>query len=449
MKISNGTNSPKTPLIRDVYEDTFLSEIKLLSSYLDEYNYIGMDTEFPGTCFKLSSYSPDFYYRSIKKNADELKLIQLGITLCNSKGEYPPECSTWQFNFQFDLKCDTFSQDSISLLMNSGINFEIHKTKGIPHELFAEYFIVSGLLLNPHINWISYHGSSDFAYLLRLALNTPLPKTEIEFTSALELYFPNHFDIKILIHGKEQFKGGLNKLAQCLDIYRTGEVHQAGSDSIVTVELFFALLTNKIVTVDTVKKLKNVIYGIGEGEDNKETINYIMFDDNVLTMKNEYEQQQKAVMNVRDVALNGTSTLSNVTTATTVTNANVATAYNVAIHNNTQQQQQQQQTTFNTASPYTPSTPTHNMNNRSQMYYPYMNYAKQSVTGGNSNNSNSNYMLNNVNLSKPMSNVNVVAPTATTSANAMPPMSPIPSMNPPSHQMNGNNLFRSYYTSYV
>ena len=436
MKISNGTNSPKTPLIRDVYEDTFLSEIKLLSSYLDEYNYIGMDTEFPGTCFKLSSYSQDFYYRSIKKNADELKLIQLGITLCNSKGEYPPECSTWQFNFQFDLKCDTFSQDSISLLMNSGINFEVHKTKGIPHELFAEYFIVSGLLLNPHINWISYHGSSDFAYLLRLALNTPLPKSENEFTSALELYFPNHFDIKILIHGKEQFKGGLNKLAQCLDIYRTGEVHQAGSDSIVTVELFFALLTNKIVTVDTVKKLKNVIYGIGEGEDNKETINYIMFDDNVLTMKNEYEQQ-KTVMTAQNVNVPATSTLSTVTTTTTVTPAtNVATTYNVAIHNT----QQQQQTTFNTASPYTPSTPTHNMNNRNQMYYPYMNYGKQSVTGSNS----SNYMLNNVNISKTMSNV--AAPTATTSANAM---SPIPSMNPPSHQMNGNNLFRSYYTSYV
>ena len=447
MKISNGTNSPKTPLIRDVYEDTFLSEIKLLSSYLDEYNYIGMDTEFPGTCFKLSSYSQDFYYRSIKKNADELKLIQLGITLCNSKGEYPPECSTWQFNFQFDLKCDTFSQDSISLLMNSGINFEVHKTKGIPHELFAEYFIVSGLLLNPHINWISYHGSSDFAYLLRLALNTPLPKSENDFTNTLELYFPNHFDIKILIHGKEQFKGGLNKLAQCLDIYRTGEVHQAGSDSIVTVELFFALLTNKIVTVDTVKTLKNVIYGIGEGEDNKETINYIMFDDNVLAMKNEYEQQ-KTVMTARDVGIPGTSTLSTVTTSTTA--ANVATAYNVAIHNT--QQQQQQQTTFNTASPYThntPSTPTHNinnMNNRNQMYYPYMNYGKQSVTGSSSSNS-SNYMLNNVNISKPMSNV--VAPTATTSANAMPPMSPIPSMNPPSHQMNGNNLFRSYYTSYV
>lgn len=165
MKISTGANSPKRTSIREIYKDNFISEIKLMSSYLDEYNYIGMDTEFPGTCFKLSSYSQDFYYRSIKKNADELKLIQLGITLCNSKGEYPPECSTWQFNFHFDLKADTFAQDSITLLINSGINFELLKTKGIPHHLFAEYFIVSGLLLNPHIYWVSYHGSSDFAYL--------------------------------------------------------------------------------------------------------------------------------------------------------------------------------------------------------------------------------------------------------------------------------------------
>ena len=426
MKISNGTNSPKNTIIRDVYEENFISELKTMSSYLDEYNYIGMDTEFPGTCFKLSSYSQDFYYRSIKKNADELKLIQLGITLCNSKGEYPPECSTWQFNFQFDLKCDTFSQDSISLLMNSGINFEIHKSKGIPHELFAEYFIVSGLLLNPNINWISYHGSSDFAYLLQLALNTPLPKSENEFTSALELYFPNHFDIKILIHGKEQFKGGLNKLAQCMDIYRTGEVHQAGSDSIVTVELFFALLTNKIVSIDTVKKLKNVIYGIGEGEDNKETINYTLFDDNALAMKNEYEQ--KASLTAQ--TMNTTSTPPNATPPTTTT------SYNVAIHT----AQQPQQTAFNTSYTHnTPTTPTHNINNRNQVYYPYMNYAKQNVTPN-------NYMLNPVNVNV---NVNANKPLPTSNANPMPPMSPIPTMNPPSHQMNGNNLFRSYYTSYV
>lgn len=33
-----------------------------------------------------------------------LKLIQIGITLSNEKGEVPKENLTWQFNFKFDLK---------------------------------------------------------------------------------------------------------------------------------------------------------------------------------------------------------------------------------------------------------------------------------------------------------------------------------------------------------
>ena len=406
MKISTGANSPKRTNIREIYKDNFISEIKLMSSYLDEYNYIGMDTEFPGTCFKLSSYSQDFYYRSIKKNADELKLIQLGITLCNSKGEYPPECSTWQFNLHFDLTTDTFAQDSITLLMNSGINFELLKTKGIPHHLFAEYFIVSGLLLNPNIYWVSYHGSSDFAYLLRLALNTPLPKTEIEFTNTLALYFPNHFDIKILIHGKNQFKGGLNKLAQCLDIYRTGEVHQAGSDSVVTIELFFALMANKIISLEMISRLKNVIYGIGNGEDNKETINYIPFEDGVLVMKNEYEQ--KASSN----------------------NA----SYNIGIIN-TQQQIPNSYGHYNIGEPTTPPHTIKSNSNHSQSYYPYMNYAKQSL-----NSSYNNIVTNTPN--KLSANIN---------GDAQPMQ--VEYLNTSAHQISSNsnssNIFQGYYPGYV
>jgi CCR4-NOT transcription complex subunit 7/8 len=35
---------------------------------------------------------------------NELKIIQLGITLANKNGEMPSETTTWQFNFKFDLK---------------------------------------------------------------------------------------------------------------------------------------------------------------------------------------------------------------------------------------------------------------------------------------------------------------------------------------------------------
>jgi CCR4-NOT transcription complex subunit 7/8 len=46
----------------------------------------------------------DSNYKSIKQNVDNLKVIQVGITLANEHGEYPEDISTWQFNFKFDLE---------------------------------------------------------------------------------------------------------------------------------------------------------------------------------------------------------------------------------------------------------------------------------------------------------------------------------------------------------
>ena len=55
---SSSTILPCNEII-DVYADNFIKEIKHLSSLLDEYNYIGMDTEFPGTVYCLNNYSPN------------------------------------------------------------------------------------------------------------------------------------------------------------------------------------------------------------------------------------------------------------------------------------------------------------------------------------------------------------------------------------------------------
>lgn len=63
------------------------------------------DTEFPGIVarpigtFKTGS---DYHYQTMRCNVDMLKIIQLGITLCDEEGNRP-EGMTWQFNFQFNL----------------------------------------------------------------------------------------------------------------------------------------------------------------------------------------------------------------------------------------------------------------------------------------------------------------------------------------------------------
>ena len=271
----NFTNKDQSKII-EVYEDNFIQELKNLSCLLEEYNYIGMDTEFPGTVFYVQNKTDDFYFKTLKLNVDSLKLIQLGITLTNEKGEFPKNYPyhTWQFNFEFDQNKDQYSPSSLNLLIECGIDFNKLKRRGIKHKVFAEYFTISGLVLNPDIHWISFHGSYDFGYLLHLLLNDELPKTEQEFINSLNKYFINYYDIRILVKGKENLQGSLNKLAQELKVLREGKTHQAGSDSAVTSDVFFKLIENGIINNESLMQLKNIVFGVGEGEDNEETINY-------------------------------------------------------------------------------------------------------------------------------------------------------------------------------
>ena len=127
--------------IREVYADNFVQEIKNISGYLTQYPYVGMDTEFPGVIYPCPVASFDYYYQYTKVNVDKLKLIQLGITLTNDKGEFPAGICTWQFNLYFDIDKDEHSNESITMLFNSGLDFNLMKNKGIPHSLFAEYLL--------------------------------------------------------------------------------------------------------------------------------------------------------------------------------------------------------------------------------------------------------------------------------------------------------------------
>ncbi len=263
--------------IIEVYQDNFVKEIKRIGKYLKQYPYIGMDTEFPGVVYPCTCINKDFYYQYIKNNVDQLNLIQLGITLTNAKGEKPPNTTTWQFNLKFDYEKDAHSSESISLLYNSGINFNKLKKEGISHRFFAEYLTVSGMVLNENIIWISFNGFSDFAYLLKLLTWDILPNDTNDFLEILKIYFPNVYDIKYLIKDNEIYKGGLNKIAKELNIERKGEVHQAGSDSLVTSEVFFKLIENNSITKDDINFGKNIMYGIGEGADDSETFLYTKF----------------------------------------------------------------------------------------------------------------------------------------------------------------------------
>ena len=270
------------PGIIEVYEDNFIEEMKNLSILLEEYNYVGMDTEFPGTVYNISNMSKDFYFRTLKMNVDSLKLIQLGITLKNEKGEYPKNYPyhTWQFNLEFDKNTEPSHPSSMNLLKQCGIDFDKLKKRGINQKIFAQYLTISNLVLNPDIKWVSFQGAYDFGYLLKLLIGTDLPEKEEEFIVYLNLYFINYYDIRILVKGNDNMQRGLNRLAEQLEVIREGKIHQAGSDSVVTIDVFFKLKKSGYVNDSKLEELKNILYGIGEGRDNDETIIYTQIGGN-------------------------------------------------------------------------------------------------------------------------------------------------------------------------
>eukprot|EP00826_Nyctotherus_ovalis_P045519 TRINITY_DN5048_c0_g4_i1.p1 TRINITY_DN5048_c0_g4~~TRINITY_DN5048_c0_g4_i1.p1 ORF type:complete len:159 (+),score=10.10 TRINITY_DN5048_c0_g4_i1:743-1219(+) len=115
----------------------------------------------------------------------------------------------------------------------------------------------------PNVHWICYHGLFDFAYMLRLACNeTYLPEDELAFQSALQLYFPNAYDVKTLAAPWSYLQGSLSRLCQELDITRIGTQHQAGSDSLVTALAFFKLKNKYYNKEENVEKYKNELFGM-------------------------------------------------------------------------------------------------------------------------------------------------------------------------------------------
>ena len=199
-----------------------------------------------------------------------LKLIQLGLTFTDAAGNLPVVDGyycIWQFNFkEFNLKDELYAQDSIELLKQSGIDFPLLEERGIDIVQFSERLMVSGVVLNEDIRWLTFHSGYDFGYLLKLLTNSSLPNTEAEFFNLLHCYFPCIFDIKHLMQYMNNMHGGLNKLAEHLGVSRIGPQHQAGSDSLLTAHTFFKLQVSHFSSAD-MSKFAGVLHGFGHEKD--------------------------------------------------------------------------------------------------------------------------------------------------------------------------------------
>ncbi|KAJ9453627.1 putative CCR4-associated factor 1-like protein 7 [Diplonema papillatum] len=264
-------------VIKEVWADELESAMEEMSLLVrDGYSFVGMDTEFPGVVAHApaplkngKSASP--IWQTIRVNVNILRVIQIGLCFRDAVGNAPPDrVSTFQINFEFDLANDMYAIDSINLLRSSGIDFDSLKHKGCDVARFAELLMSSGLVLSEEITWVSFASGYDFAYLIRLLTSQEVPEEEPAFLELLTVYFPSFYDTKHMARccDQLQYNGGLEGLSMRLDVPRVGQAHQAGSDSLITSNVFFKLLSNFYSSPHaetSLEAVKNTLFGFGIG----------------------------------------------------------------------------------------------------------------------------------------------------------------------------------------
>ncbi|AFP65570.1 CCR4-associated factor (nucleomorph) [Chroomonas mesostigmatica CCMP1168] len=251
--------------IINVWKNNLENSMFIIKKLIPIYSFISMDTEFPGIVAhenkKKENYFKNWHYKELRYNVGLLGIIQLGLTFSNKEGFIPKNIGCWQFNFYFDIKKEMFAQDSMNLLLRSGINFYEHKKKGIDVKTFVDLLLKSGIISNQNVKWISFHSEYDFGYFINIITNKPLPFEIKEFFYLLKKYFPCFYDIKYVGLRSRRLFGGLNKFADKFNVKRIGSVHQAGSDSLLTLKVFFKL-KETFFKGNIGKQHQGIIYGL-------------------------------------------------------------------------------------------------------------------------------------------------------------------------------------------
>ncbi|XP_050234443.1 probable CCR4-associated factor 1 homolog 11 [Mercurialis annua] len=247
----------KSVLLRQVWKNNLKYEFSLIKSCLPYFCVVSLDTEYPGSVYKstikkefLSQASPQDIYSIMKRNVDELKVLQFGLTLSDANGTLPSFGTgfyyMWQFNFSdFDLERDLNDEESIKFLEKQGMDFKMLREKGIHSSEFIRLLVSTGLVMNRYSNliWITFHGCYDLGFLVKLLSKKKLPDDIGSFLGLVRYYLGYRiYDLKLMSYFNGLY-GGLEKIANLLNVCRVvGKSHQAGSDSLLTLQCFMTLM---------------------------------------------------------------------------------------------------------------------------------------------------------------------------------------------------------------
>ncbi|CAL5214805.1 unnamed protein product [Lathyrus oleraceus] len=263
----------KEVIIREVWAYNLEYEFNLILQAISEHHLIiSMDTEFPGVIHSpkidYRHLLPSDHYRYLKANVDDLKLIQVGLTLSDSEGNLPDfgtnNSYIWEFNFcDFDVNHDLCNQDSIDMLRRQGINFERNLFHGVDSKLFAELMFSSILVYNDFVTWVTFSSAYDFGYLVKILTGMNLPNLLEDFLKMVKVLFGKSvYDMKYMMKSCNSLYSGLERVATTLNVCRAvGNAHQAASDSLLTWHVFDKMIKTYFKD-DEAPKHAGVLFGL-------------------------------------------------------------------------------------------------------------------------------------------------------------------------------------------
>jgi CCR4-NOT transcription complex subunit 7/8 len=237
-------------IIRDVWAWNFDAEFDELlaaaasaeaeagvSSAVSSRPVIALDTEFPGClCEDPTTAVRAVRYWALRENVELLRPIQFGLAVAGRDGELK---GAWTFNLWFDLATNLYTQEAIRFLSGAGVDFPRHAIEGIDPAMLAWRLARSPLVGCHHGSprWVTFSGWYDWGYLLKLLTGRPMPHTMASFDGLLAALCPLRHELRDTLP-----RGSLDSLMAAHGVGRYGAAHTAGSDALLTLELYLHLL---------------------------------------------------------------------------------------------------------------------------------------------------------------------------------------------------------------
>jgi len=222
-------------VIREVWAWNFDTEfMAMLTACRHGGCMAALDMEFPGFVREEPRSCPKAVrYQVLRENVDKLWPVQVGIAVADADGT---PVGVWSFNLRFDAQRDASSAAGMVFLRRAGLDLRRHLSDGVPVNTFGARLADSPMFRSHRQapSWITFSGSYDLGYLLKLlSFGKPLPTEAGEFDEQLSSVCPWRYELRDQLP-----RGSLETLGWRHGVPRKGAAHTAGSDALLTLELF-------------------------------------------------------------------------------------------------------------------------------------------------------------------------------------------------------------------